>query len=63
MLPHNARYRLTAWRTMLTFAVGRGKLDTNPARDVRVKLPKSGGFSPWSHAEIDQYREAIPLNP
>ncbi|MEL6219290.1 MAG: tyrosine-type recombinase/integrase [Pseudomonadota bacterium] len=61
MPPHNARHRLTAWRTMLTFAVDRGKLDTNPARDVRVKLPKSEGFPPWSRAEIAQYREVTPL--
>ncbi|MEM9148040.1 MAG: tyrosine-type recombinase/integrase, partial [Pseudomonadota bacterium] len=61
MPPHNARHRLTAWRTMLTFAVDRGKLDTNPARDVRVKLLKSEGFPPWSREEIDQYRAAIEI--
>ncbi|MEM9148618.1 MAG: tyrosine-type recombinase/integrase, partial [Pseudomonadota bacterium] len=59
--PSQARHRLTAWRAILRFAVGQGRLDSNPAREVQVWRPKTEGHPPWSRSEIDRFRGAIPI--
>ena len=53
-VPRSANNLLKALRTMLTFAVGVGMLETNPAE--AVKLNKAGkGNHVWSEDEIAQF--------
>ena len=56
LTPHAANNRLKVLKTMGSWAVEVGLMETNPARDVpKIKI-QSDGHQPWSADEIARYR-------
>ncbi|MZR14322.1 tyrosine-type recombinase/integrase [Maritimibacter sp. DP07] len=58
MAPNPANERLKTWRALGAFAVDDLELiQSNPSVDVKkVKAPKTDGHTPWTTAQIQQFR-------
>lgn len=60
--PHPANTRLKAWRAFCRWAVDKGKLATDPARDVRKPLlPETEGYTAWTAEDVARFRARWPV--
>lgn len=60
--PHPANNRLKAWRGFTKWAVAKGWIDTDPAREVRKPaLPRSDGFTAWTEPDVQAFRAHWPV--
>jgi integrase len=59
--PFVQRHWIKALKPAMEFAVEIEWIKENPLRDIKVKLPRSDGFTPWTAAEIEAYRRRHPL--
>ena len=58
----DARKRLLKMiRLLMKHACETGMRDSNPARDVQVKVPATSGFATWSEDQIGAFRAAYPI--
>lgn len=60
--PHPANARLKVWRGFCRWAVDKGKLAADPARDVRKPtLPETDGFQAWTSEDVARFRAHWPI--
>jgi len=57
--PSKANYLVTVLRIMLTDAIDREEIATNPARDIKT-LKTGPGHKAWPEAAIDRFLEVAP---
>lgn len=53
--------RLKAWRFLVRAMIEDGKLDTDPAANIRVSTAGGDGHTPWTLRDIEAYRERWPV--
>jgi integrase len=59
--PSSQRNWLKALKPVFDHGVEIGWLKANPARDIKIKVPKTDGFTPWTETEIDAFRRYHPI--
>ena len=59
--PHSARNWLKALRGLCKFALGSGKITSDPTAGIKLPAAKSKGFHSWTDAEIAQFEKRWPV--
>jgi len=61
--PHPANNRLKVWRGLCLWANEAGLIEHNPAVGVKPrKIPKSDGHTPWTAADVQEFRDYWPID-
>jgi integrase len=59
--PSSQRNWIKALKPVFDYAVSVEWIKANPARDIKIKLPKTDGFAAWTETEIEIFRRHHPL--
>jgi hypothetical protein len=61
LTPTAARDLLRCLKLIVNYAISIGVTDSDPTTGVRVKVPKTDGFRPWSESNVATFEAAYPI--